>query len=367
MKENDRDTGVACRLFRLRAKRRQAGRVRQLIRADDRGNIRGCARAITFRPLTEKNGDAGAAMRCRPVLPGGRADISCAQRPVWSRTGQPSALRPAWASPRQLATGTRFFPANSSSYPRRTVANIYLLINLSIDNTWLAATMRANWQLLAAHGIDLAPFDNKKVDSRPFHDAFWLAPPDAPSPALAAKLGKVQASLAAGRSVLFLGQGADVNMQANFFAFLRKHLPTKIHTVKPLLLVGKLPLLMESWWRGSARLMDASLAAQYLNYASNGAQLITQALEEWGRERASLIPILVDRVSASGVAEAARRVFTALGIEKAPQPVAPLAFYGFTNIVTALRLLEARQVRHNDWPRLDSAAYMTALQAVERD
>lgn len=247
------------------------------------------------------------------------------------------------------------------------MANIYLLINRSIDNTWLAATMRANWQLLAAHGIDLAPFDNKKVDSRPFHDAFWLAPPDAPSPALAAKLGKVQASLAAGRSVLFLGQGADVNMQANFFAFLRKHLPTKIHTVKPLLLVGKLPLLMESWWRGSARLMDASLAAQYLNYASNGAQLITQALEEWGRERASLIPILVDRVSASGVAEAARRVFTALGIEKAPQPVAPLPFCNFTNTATAWRLLEARQVRHNDWPRLDSAAYMTALQAVERD
>lgn len=247
------------------------------------------------------------------------------------------------------------------------MANIYLLINRSISNAWLAAILRANQQTLAAHGIDLAPFDSEKIDSRPFHDAFWFAPAAAPSPALTAKLDKVQATLASDRSVLFLGQGVDLKMQADFFSFLRKHLPTETHTVTPLLLVGKLPLLMESWWRESARAMNDVLAAQYLNYASNGSQLVTHALEEWGRENATLISVLDNRVSAAGVGETARQVFAALGVEAAPQPAAPLPLCNFANTATAKRLLDARQVRHNDWPRLDQAAYVTTLQAVEQD
>lgn len=247
------------------------------------------------------------------------------------------------------------------------MANIYLLINLSISNVWLAATMRANRQLLAAHGIDLAPFDSKKADSCPFHDAFWHASPDAPSPALTQKLAAVQACLDAERSVLFLGQSSTVRIQTNFFAFLQNNLSAQRHGVHVLFLMGKPGLNAESWWQATPWGVDAALAAQYLEQACGASQLVEHAQTVWGGDHVSLMPVLEDRITTQGIAHVCQRVFTALGIEKAPQPVAPLAFYGFTNTVTALRLLEARQVRHNDWPRLDSAAYMTALQAVERD
>lgn len=247
------------------------------------------------------------------------------------------------------------------------MANIYLLINHSIGNIWLAATLRANQQTLAAHGIDLAPFDSEKVDSRPFHDAFWFAPAAAPSPALTAKLDKVRAGLASDRSVLFLGQGGNVTMQANFFSFLRKHLPTETHTVTPLLLVGNLPLSLEIWWQEMHLGMSGVQTAKLMDYASNGTQLVAHALEEWGREHAALIPVLDNRVSAVDIDKTARRVFAALGVDAVPQPAAPLPFSFFINTATAKRLLDAGQVRHNDWPRLDQTAYMTALQAVEQD
>lgn len=248
------------------------------------------------------------------------------------------------------------------------MANIYLLINYSICDNWLAATMRANQQTLAGYGIDLAPFDRANPDFIPYHGAFWHASPTVPlSPALSKKLSIIQNSLEAGRSILFLGQSIDINTQRAFFSFLRQHLPVENHKIIPIILIGKVVLNLEVWWRGTYQGMDASLASRYIDYASNVFPLVLHTLEEWGRQHTTLIPVLHDIISADVVAEAAQHVLAALGMKERPEIDPPLPFAYFVNTLTAQRLLDARQVCHNDWPRLDNAVYMTALQQVEQD
>lgn len=247
------------------------------------------------------------------------------------------------------------------------MANIYLLIDFSISNVWLAATIRANQRALAANGIDVAPFDRANADFVPGHKSFWYACPGEPlPPALAEKLAIVQASLDKGRSVLFLGQSVDLNFQKAFFLFIRKYLHPETHTVMPLIVMGKPTLSMEFWWQGTPRGVDESYADQLIKYAGNFSQLLLSAQEEWGQEYMTLIPNLHDAITANGVAEIAAQAFKVLGIKDTPEIAAPLPFYCFTNTATALRLLEARQVRHNDWPRLDNTAYMSALQNLDQ-
>lgn len=293
-------------------------------------------------------------------------------RHVFCMHGLLSALRAespgrAYASGRMRQGGPFPVDLQPTTFPRQTVANIYLLINRSLSNAWLAATMRANQRLLAEHNIDLAPFDHPNEDFIPYNTSFWYASASAPlPPALAEKLTVVRTSLEAGRHVLFLGQSADLDVEKTFFAFLRKYLPTETHRVTPLLLMGKLGLNMEIWWQETPQGVNEALAAQYLDNSCNGVQFVRQAQEAWGQENVTLIPILYDTISADKVAETARRVFAALGLDAVPQPAAPLPFSFFVNTITAQRLLVARQVRHNDWPPLDNAAYVTALQQAER-
>lgn len=228
---------------------------------------------------------------------------------------------------------------------------------------WLAATMRANQRLLAEHGIDLAPFDNPKNNAVASH-AFWFAAAGVPpSPALTKKLDIVRSSLEAGRSVLILGQVLDINRQNEFFAFLRQALPIQQHPVRPIVLMGKSTLLMEAWWRFNPHAVDPDLASRFL---SGGSQLIQHIRETWGREHVTLIPVPHDAVTAPGIAETARKVSTALGLDAIPKLAAPQPLPFFINTGTAQRLLNARQVRHNDWPHLDDTAYVTILQQVEQ-
>lgn len=248
------------------------------------------------------------------------------------------------------------------------MANIYLLINLSISTAWLAASIRANQHLLTANNIELVPFDRTNADLVPYNLSFWYASANEPlSPALTEKLEAVRSSLDKGRHVLFLGQSADVSVQKSFFAFIRKHLSTEIHAVIPLMIMGKPTLLMEFWWQATPQGVDGTLANQYIHYARNASQLVSQAQEEWGRDRLILIPYLHDLITPNSIAEISRPVFKALCIDDEPHKAAPLPFYSFTNTASALRLLEARQVRHNDWPRLDNTSYMTALQKLDQD
>lgn len=248
------------------------------------------------------------------------------------------------------------------------MGNIYLLINLSISNAWLAASVRANQQMLAANGIDVAPFDSANVDFVPSNMSFWYdSASEFISPALTKKLATVQSSLNAGHSVLFLGQSADLNSQKNFFAFIRKYLRTENHSVIPLMIMGKPTLCMEFWWQATPQGVDEPLANKYINYARNISQLVLQAQEEWGKERLILIPYLHDAITSNSIAKITHQIFTSLGIDDIPNIATPLPFYWFTNTASALRLLEARQVRHNDWPHLDSTSYMAALQKLEQD
>ncbi|MGE9986078.1 glycosyltransferase family 2 protein [Desulfovibrio sp. SGI.169] len=248
------------------------------------------------------------------------------------------------------------------------MANIYLLINLSISNVWLAASVRANQQLLAKNNIDLVPFDSTNTDFVPYNMSFWYASANEPlSPALTEKLAAVQSSLDTGRSIIFLGQSADLHIQKTFFAFLRKHLRSENHSVIPLMIMGKPSLCMEFWWQARPQGVDENLAEKYINYARNTSKLVLQAQEEWGKEGLILIPYLHNSITPNTISEITHHIFTSIGIDDIPHMAAPLPFYGFTNTVSALRLLEARQVRHNDWPHLDSASYMAALQKLEQD
>lgn len=247
------------------------------------------------------------------------------------------------------------------------MANIYLLIDYSISNAWLAASIHANQGILAANGIDLVPFDSANTDFVPRNLSFWYASASEPlPPALMKKLAVVKKSLKKGRDVFFLGQSVDLNVQKNFFAFIRKYLHTETHTVIPLMIMGKPTLSMEFWWQGTPQGVDNTLADKYINYARNSSQLLLQVQAEWGKENLILIPDLHDTITANGVAEISRQVFKALGIDDAPCIPAPLPFYCFINTATAVRLLEARQVRQNDWPRLDNTAYMSALQKLDQ-
>ena len=248
------------------------------------------------------------------------------------------------------------------------MGNIYLLINLSISNAWLAASVRANQQMLAANGIDVVPFDSANIDFVPSNMSFWYdSASESISPALMKKLATVQSSLNAGHSVLFLGQSADLNSQKIFFAFIRKYLRTEIHSVIPLMIMGKPTLRMEFWWQATPQGVSEKLADKYINYARNTSQLVLHAQEEWGKERLILIPYLHDAITPNNIPEIAHQIFTSLGIDDIPNIATPLPFYCFTNTASALRLLEARQVRHNDWPHLDSTSYMAALQKLEQD
>ena len=248
------------------------------------------------------------------------------------------------------------------------MSNIYVLINLSISNAWLAASIHANQQLLAAHNIDLVPFDSANADFVPFNISFWYASAGEPlSPALTEKLDTVQSSLDAGRSVLFLGQSADLNIQKNFFAFIQKYLCTEIHSVIPLMIMGKPTLCMEFWWQATPQGVSENLADKWINYAKNTSQLVLQAQDEWDKERLILIPYLHDAITQNSITEISYLVFKLLGIDDIPHIAAPLPFYYFTNTASALRLLEARQVRHNDWPPLDNTSYMAALQKLDQN
>lgn len=254
-----------------------------------------------------------------------------------------------------------------NQYPEHVVANIYLLINLSISHAWVAASVRANQRLLSANNIDLAPFESANDDFAFYNASFWDASPNEPiSDSLREKLEAVRSSLDKGRHVLFLGQRADVSVQKNFFAFIRKHLSTEIHTVIPLMIMGKPSMLMEFWWQATPRGVDEALANKYINYARNSSQLVSQAQEEWGRERIILVSYLHDLITPDSIAEISRQIFKSFGIDDLPHIAAPLPFYYFTNTASALRLLNARHVRHNNWPRLDDTHYMEVLQNLEQ-
>ena len=245
--------------------------------------------------------------------------------------------------------------------------NIYLLMDLSLSYSWIAAAMRANKDLLAAHGIDMAPPDSKKPNIPYWNLDFWYASATAPlTPDLKNKLEVVRTSLASGRSVLLLGQSASADEQREFFTFLKTYLHPEQHPVRPVMILGKPTLLMEAMWQITPQGVDDALANTYVDYASHFSQLVNQAQETWGKDRVTLIPDLQETISARGVAALLIEVFHALGMEETPHTVDPLPYYSFTTTATALRLLEARRIRHNDWPRLDDTAYMTTLQHLDQ-
>lgn len=257
--------------------------------------------------------------------------------------------------------------ASRFSVKRRgeTVPNIYLLMDLSVSCHCLAAAMCATKDLLAAHGIDMAPPDCEKPDTPYWNLDFWYAATEPLTPALKKKLAAVQSSLARGRSVLFVGQTADTRIQQEFFTFLKNFLHHEKYPVLPIMIMGNPALNMEFWWQNTTS-ADETLANTYLDYASHLSRLVIQTQETWGGERVTLIPNPQAAITAQGMAAILARVSSALGITAAPHTVAPLPTYGLTTTSTALRLLEARRVRDNDWPRLDGTAYMAALQERDR-
>ena len=248
-----------------------------------------------------------------------------------------------------------------------TVPNIYLLMDLSPHNDWLAAAMRANEGLLAAHGIDMAPLDSDAIDYVPYNRSFWCASATAPlSQDLKKKLTAVLTSLDSGRSVLLVGQTVDSGILRKFFTFLQKYLHPERHPVRPVMILGKPTLCMEFWWQATPQGVDDALANTYVDYASCLSQIVNQTQETWGGDCVTLIPDLQETISARGVAALLAQVFRALGIKERPLAVTPCPYGRLTNTATALRLLKVRQVRHNDWPRLDDTAYMTALQQQDQ-
>ncbi len=124
---------------------------------------------------------------------------------------------------------------------------------------------------------------------------------------------------------------------------------------------------MECWWQAAFNGVDKLTAKKLINYSGNISRLILMAQHECGLENTILIPNIHDSVSSDSVTSISQKIYKALGIHERLISTNPLPYFGFTNTVTALRLLKARQVRHNDWPRLDYSAYMLALQELDKD
>lgn len=246
------------------------------------------------------------------------------------------------------------------------LSNIYLLINHSCSATWVATSIRENSALLVDNSIDVLPFPNADRDFAPRHWDLWHAASQAAiTPAVEKKLADARASLDAGRSVLIVGESADVAVQEAFFSFLERQLPTREHAVVPIMVMGKPGITLEYWWQNTFAAERAQVADRYMRYAGQFSQLVLSAQKKWSREMVNLVPHLVDTVSKESVAETLGAIFRIFRIDASPRLSPPLLFPRFTNTATALRLLDAAQVRNNDWPRLDNAAYMTTLQECE--
>lgn len=245
--------------------------------------------------------------------------------------------------------------------------SIYLLANYSICSGWIAASIRQNSHLLAANGISLIPFASANEEYIPSNSDFlYRDAKSSVSQELRKKIKSAHISLATGYSILFVAQSSDINTQENFYTFIQRYFPIKKYTVIPILVIGKPSIIMEHWWRTTPKSTPTVYTDEYLKYALNIHKIALSAQSMWGEEKTKFISSLHENISPQTTAETLGNIFEILGINEAPKLSDALPVQQFINTATAARLVEARQVRHNDWPRLDNAAYMATVQDCEQ-
>ncbi|WP_165176362.1 glycosyltransferase [Desulfovibrio sp. ZJ369] len=250
------------------------------------------------------------------------------------------------------------------------MSRLLLYTDLGPSWPWLFATVHANRDALAEHGVDLGPFNPWACKLLPAHSRFWTIVPEGgvTPPPLAADLQGVVARLDAGRDVLLMSWVLALPAHRSLARLLRRQPGLARHEVRAVFLVGRPACVLEQRYRWAGKALPSAVEQTLLSRCKMLPLLVKDARRAWGEANVALLADTSDSPVATPCTTLAERLFAILGAGCPPLrlpehlPRHPL----FLASYVARRLSRTLEVRENAWPPLDAGLFMDCLRASER-
>ena len=249
------------------------------------------------------------------------------------------------------------------------MSRLLLYTDLSPSWPWLFATVHANTTMLAEHGITCAAFRYYTEERLPAHNFFWnnFAKHGANATANTRKrLNEISAQLDAGKDVLLMNYAATLEGHRALSRFLQDDPRFAKHDMQILFRLGNSLCFLEQRIRAQLVARTATEALTLVCCLASLSKLVEAVWQQWGRERATLLPDL----SASPVPiwndALAEQLFAWLGCPPPVMPEHTPMHHVFLASWEGRRLALTPEVGYNAWPPLNTGLFMDCLAQVEQ-
>ena len=247
------------------------------------------------------------------------------------------------------------------------MARILLYTDLSPSWPWVFATIHANRDMLAEHGIVLGPTDPWFCEIIPSQLLLWrVVPENAGIPQYLAKLLEdIVARLSSGRDVLLMTYTPNLMGQQSLARLIKRYIDTNKHKVRCIFTVGKPACAFEQRYREMWTPMSEEDGQAYVGVYSSLLSLINDAISTWGQSNVTLLANLSESSVSRPCDDLTQQLFSGLGCPAPiapPQPLHPLLLAS----QEGRRLRWALEVRNNAFPSVDEALFMQCLIQAEQ-
>ncbi len=248
------------------------------------------------------------------------------------------------------------------------MARIYIYTDLSPSRAWIFASIHANQNLLAAHGIDLGPFSPWSCEIIPSHTPYWYLVPEGKAIPkwMAKQMEELRYQLDAGRDVLLMSYTPNMLCHRSLERLIRKYLDLHKHDVRLLFAVGRPLCVLEQRYREVGKPPAERVVEQLVGWYKRLSSLIMDAQNQWGSDNVGMLPDLSDSPTAAPNMELAKQVFTWLGCPEPRFPERLPRHPLFLQSHSARRLNWALEVRDNAWPGIDGATFISVLASLDK-
>jgi len=249
------------------------------------------------------------------------------------------------------------------------MARLYLYTDLSPTRAWIFATIHANQDKLAVHGIDLGSFSPWLCEFIPTNTPYWsLVPEEKAIPqGMHKRMEGLRHQLDTERDVLLMSYTPNILCHHSLARLLRKYLDFDKHDVRLLFVIGRQLCVLEQRYREAKNFLAEQVAEQLIGWYKRFSSLIMDARNQWGGDNVSVMADLSDSPTAVPNMRLAEQVFAWLGCSN-PRVADKLPRHPlFLQSHIARRLNWALEVRDNAWPRIDETAFMRTLLALDSE